>query len=300
MSYDRVVEFASPPLVGPDSVIRVIAPSGPFDLERFEAGVAFLRQRYEVRYDDPTIHCRDGFLAGDDERRLKELRDALMDPEAVALVAARGGYGATRLLDRLHVDEIRRANKWLVGFSDVTALHALWARAATRSLHGPMVAWLGSASDLARAQWIAALEGTHPPIDDLWSLGTDAVAEGHLVGGNLAVLAALAGTPHTPPLTGAILFLEEVGEAPYRIDRMLTTLRQAGWFDRVHGVLLGDFTACVGRHGVKVTDVLVDRLGNLGLVVLGGAHCGHGPLNRSLPFGAHTRLDTRSGVATFL
>lgn len=294
------MDFSSPPPIGPGSVLRLVAPSGPFDREAFEAGVAFLRERYEVRYEDPAIHCRDGFLAGDDDRRAQELHAALADPDAAAIVAARGGYGATRLLDRLRPADIRKANKWLVGFSDITALHALWARAALRSIHGPMVAWLGTADDLARAQWVAALEGTHPPIGDLASLGVDGAVEGHLVGGNLAVLAALVGTPHEPPLTGAILFLEEVAEAPYRVDRMLTTLRQAGWLDRVRGVLLGDFTACVGRHDVDVAEVLADRLGDLGLVVLRGATSGHGPVNRPLPFGARTRLDARAGTATFL
>jgi len=294
------VEFASPPLVRPDAAIRLIAPSGPFDRERFEAGVAFLRERYEVRYDDPSIHSRDGFLAGDDERRVRELRDALADPDAAAIVAVRGGYGATRILGHLEVAEIRRANKWLVGFSDLTALHALWGRAALRSIHGPMVAWLGAADDLARAQWVAALEGTHPPIGELSSLGREGAAEGHLVGGNLAVLASLVGTPYEPPLTGAILFLEEVAEAPYRVDRMLTTLRHAGWFERVHGVLLGEFTGCVGKHEVDVQRVLADRLGSLDRVVLSGVASGHGRRNRPLPLGARTRLDARTGTASFL
>ncbi|MEM9067697.1 MAG: LD-carboxypeptidase [Myxococcota bacterium] len=281
------------------AVLRVVAPSGPFDADAFHRGVAFLSERYEVRVGD-SIHARDGFLAGSDERRLRELREALADPDTSAIVAARGGYGSTRLLEDLSTTEIRGAGKWLVGFSDITALHALWARAGVQSLHGPMVAWLGNADDLQRAQWVAALEGTHPPFTDLdvWCDGD--LAEGHLVGGNLAVLCSLVGTPFAPPLTNAVLFLEEVGEAPYRIDRMLTTLRQAGWFHRVRAVVVGEFIGCAGAKGIEADDVLRERLGDLGVPVLAGLGVGHGPRNRALPFGAVAQVDSESNQVSFL
>ncbi len=290
------VSFVVPPPVRPGCIVRVIAPSGPFDTADFEAGVAFLRERYEVRYDE-DIHSRDGFLAGSDERRLAELQRALGDREAVAIVAARGGYGAGRLLDRVSVYQVRSANKWLVGFSDITALHALWARAGLMSVHGPMVAWLGRAEALSRMTWIAALEGTHPPVADLEVLAGGTSARGTLMGGNLAVLAALLGTPHAPPLANAILFLEDVNEAPYRVDRMLTTMRQAGWLQRVAGILVGEFDS--PSTDSSVMDVLRDRLGDLACPVLAGVPSGHGSHNRPLPFGAVTTLDPAARTALF-
>lgn len=284
----------------PGGHIRVIAPSSPFPREDFERGVARLRERYRVSFGHDLFETH-GFLAGDDARRLAELRDALADPDVDAIVAARGGYGATRLLESLRPEEVRAAPKLLVGFSDVTALHALWARAGLRSIHGPMVAALGRAEPSWVERWIAAVEGG--PLAAATDLETIAPgeAEGAIVGGNLAVLAALAGTPHAPPLEGAVLFLEDVGEAPYRVDRMLTTLRQAGWLGRVRGVALGSFTACDPRaDGRTVEAVLRDRLADLGVPVAAGIGAGHAPDDRELPLGAPVHLDATRGVLRFL
>lgn len=269
--------------------LRVIAPSGPFDVERFHAGVAFLRERYEVVFDDDIV-TRTGYLAGDDARRLRELEAALDDPDATGIVCARGGFGATRLLAHLSPDRVRAAPKLLVGFSDVTALHALWARAGVPSLHAPMVAWLGGAEDAAREDLQRALEGARRGFSSLRVLARG-TAEGPIVGGNLAVLAALVGTPHAPPIDGAVLLLEEVGEAPYRVDRMLTTLHHAGWLDRVAGVALGDFVRCdPGAHGVRVEEVLEERLGALGVPVVAGLPVGHGDRNEPIHLGARVHI----------
>ncbi|HJL01191.1 MAG TPA: LD-carboxypeptidase [Polyangiaceae bacterium LLY-WYZ-15_(1-7)] len=291
-------KFSSLPPPSQGAVLRLVAPAGPFDRAAFERGVAFLRERYELRYDE-GIFAREGFLAGDDERRVAELRAALADPDASAIVAARGGYGATRLLPMLDPREVRRARKPLVGFSDLTALHALWARAGVRSIHGPMVAWLGDADLPARQAWVDAIEGRHAPIEGLRSLAARRPAVGALTGGNLAVLAALVGTPYAPPLGGSVLFLEEIGEAPYRVDRMLTTLRQAGWFDRVAGVLVGDFACPRGKHDVDVLDVVEERLAGLSVPVLAGVPSGHGEQNAPLPFGAVAALDPLRGRVRF-
>lgn len=275
-------------------MLRVVAPSGPFDAELFAAGLAFLRERYEVRHR-PDVLDRDGFLAGSDQRRLDELEEALADPEAVAIVAARGGYGTTRLLPDLCVDRIRDAGKPLVGFSDITALHALWQRAEVSSLHGSMVAALGRSDPETRAEWIAALEGDAPPLGGLeeWAAGS---AEGPLVGGNLAVLGALVGTPYAPPLEGALLLLEDIGERPYRIDRVLTSMRHAGWLQRVAGVVVGELKDCrAGSDGVTPEAVLRERLGDLGVPVAGALPVGHGVVNTPLWLGRRYRLDAGAG-----
>ena len=277
--------------VRPGSLLAVVAPSGPFDPDRFRLGLDWLGQRYRLRYDD-AIFDRCGYFAGTDDRRIAELRTAIDDPEVDAILCARGGYGATRLLPSLDPESVTRANKALVGFSDVSALHALWARAGVRSIHAPMVAALGVADESVREEWIRTLEGRDRP--ESWSVRPlePGRAEGRLIGGNLAVLASLAGTPFAPPLDGCLLFLEDVGERPYRIDRMLTTLRQAGWLERCAGFILGEFTdGAPGDDGVTVEDVARDRLGDLGVPVVSGFPAGHVDQNEPLTFGALARID---------
>lgn len=282
--------FSQPRHVAEGSVLSVIAPSGPFDRERFEAGVEWLEKRYEVRYDE-GIFSKEGYLAGSDERRLDELVAALVAPDVDAILCARGGYGATRLLPSLDPIMVSNANKLLVGFSDVTALHALWSRAKVRSIHAPMVSALATASDGLRESWCDALEGRKAGRH--WDLATEVFGygEGAFFGGNLAVLAALLGTQYVPDVTGKILFLEDVGERPYRIDRMLTSLLQAGWFDVCAGVVLGAFTEGEpGTDGVSVEDVLRERLGGLAVPVVSGFPAGHIDNNAPLVFGAAARI----------
>ncbi len=293
-----------PPLrLGPGARVAVIAPSSPFDVAAFEVGVARLRTRYDVTFRDDLL-SKSGYFAGDDARRHAELDAALADPDVRAIVAARGGYGAARLLARLDVAAVRAARKLLVGFSDVTALHALWARAGVRSLHATMVCGLGAdgRTDRELARWIGAAEGEIPPeIRGLQPL-TRAVrrATGPLLGGNLAVLAALVGTPHLPPLDGAVLFLEDVGERPYRVDRMLTHLRLAGVLERVAAVVLGTFTdAAPGRDGVTVDDAIAGCLAGLDVPVLAGVPAGHVADNLELPLGARVVVDPEAGTLTF-
>lgn len=292
--------FDPPAALSEGSHIRVIAPASPFPREDFERGLARLRARYRVTHR-PDIFAEHGYLAGDDARRLDELHEALADPEVDAIVAARGGYGVTRILGRIDPERVRSAKKLLVGFSDLTALHALWARAGVRSIHGPMVAALGRTEPAQVDRWFRMAEGGVPePLTGLPSL-RGGVAEGPLLGGNLALLAALLGTPHGPPLERAVLFLEDVGEAPYRIDRMLTSLREAGWLGQIAAVALGTFRGCEPRaDGRRLVEVLHDRLADLGLPVLAGVGAGHVEDNLELPFGARVRLDADAGELCFL
>lgn len=283
--------FPKPRPVGPGSQIAIVAPAGPFDRDRFEAGVEWLSDRYQVRYDD-GIFSRSGYFAGSDARRLAELQSAIADPAIDAILCARGGYGATRLLPLLDPASVAAANKVLVGFSDISALHALWARAGVRSLHAPMVAGIAKASTAVQQEWICALEGREGP--ESWQLReiVPGSAQGRLIGGNLAVLSALAGTPFAPPLDDCLLFLEDVGERPYRIDRMLTTLQQAGWLDRCAGFILGDFAGSEpGDDGTTLEDVIRDRLGDCGKPVAMGFPAGHIDDNEPLTFGALARID---------
>lgn len=280
--------------------MHVVAPSSPFDRTRFETGLALIAARYRTRLAD-DLFARDGFLAGDDGTRLAAFNAALADPEAAAVIAARGGYGSTRLLPSLDAAGVRRANKWLVGFSDVTALHALWANAKVCSIHGAMVASLIDASEAVRAAWFALLEGAPAPaFTQLVRLGGGR-ARGRLLGGNLTVLAALVGTPFMPDLRDAVLLLEDITERPYRLDRTLTTLLQAGALEGLAAALVGQFSQCEpGPDGVSALDVIAERLGSLRIPVLANAPVGHVPDNVPVLLGGEVELDADAGSVHFL
>lgn len=285
--------FPLPRRVRPGSRLAVVAPSGPFDEEAFCAGIGWLAERYEPVHR-PDIFAKSGYLAGDDARRLAELEAALADPATDAIVCARGGFGATRILPGVDPELVRRANKLIVGFSDITALHALWASAGVRSVHGPMVAALGSAPPESRERWIDLVE--HPGRARSWELRplreTGAPARGALTGGNLAVLAALLGTPRAPRLAGRILFIEDVGERPYRVDRILTTMKQAGFFEGLAGLVVGAFTeGDPGCDGVSVEEVIAGHFVEAPFPVLAGFPAGHIPENDPIPFGAEARIE---------
>lgn len=286
------------PWIAAGARVRVVAPSSSFDADAFALGIERLRTRYEVSFDERILERR-GYFAGDDGRRLAELTSACADPKLDAILAARGGYGATRLLPAFDLAALRARPKLLVGFSDITALHALWSNAGLVSVHGPMVATLGTLPEALLPRFFAALEGRGPQELSGLAAITHGRASGALRGGNLSVLAALLGTPHFPRLDGAVLFLEDVNERPYRIDRMLTSLRNAGVLAGLAAVALGAFTkAEVGADGVTVEEVLRDRLGDLGVPVLSGVPSGHVDDNLELPFGTQVTVDATATAST--
>ncbi|HEX6241874.1 MAG TPA: LD-carboxypeptidase [Polyangiales bacterium] len=294
-----VVSLRSPPALSPGSLVHVVAPSSPFPRERFDKGLALLEARYRTK-SSAALFARDGFLAGDDQARLAALEAALDDTDAGAVIAARGGYGATRLLPHLRVEDVRRADTWLVGFSDVTALHALWARAGQCSIHGPMLTSLWEAEPATQAAWFELLEGCRPrALTGLKPLRAGRCA-GRLLGGNLTVLAALSGTPYMPDLTDAVLLLEDVTERPYRIDRTLTMLLQSGALTGLRGVVLGQFSQCdPGPDGVSALAVLEERLGTLRIPLVADAPIGHVPDNQPVLLGARVELDATAGTLSW-
>lgn len=275
------------------------APSSPFDRARFEAGAELIGARYELQRAGSLLEV-DGYLAGADAARRVDLLRALEDPKLRALIAARGGYGATRLLPDLPIDAIRRARKWLVGFSDVTALHALWARAGVCSIHGPMVCSLADASEPVRAEWFHLLEGGAPAAWTGLAPIRGGQASGRLFAANLTVLGALVGTPYFPPLLESVLALEDVTERPYRLDRTLTTMLQAGAFQGVRAIVLGQFTQCdPAPDGRTADDVLRERLATLDVPIVAAAPFGHIGDNRPLLLGALAHVDGDRGEVRF-
>jgi muramoyltetrapeptide carboxypeptidase len=285
--------FVVPKALRPGDRIRVIAPSSPFDQELFFRGVGWLAERYQVELGEHVL-SRHGFLAGDDAARLADLEAALGARDIAAIVAARGGYGAGRIAHLANWTALRDAPKWLVGFSDTTLLHLEAQRVGVCSLHADNAAGLGRADSVARADWLAALER---PCEARTLRGTHAiragVARGPLLGGNLTLLftAQAAGRLTLP--SGVILAIEDVTEASYRVDRMLSALFASRALDAVAGVAVGDFTDCpAGPHGVPIESVLEERLATLGVPVLAGLTFGHGRPNTPLPFGLEASLDS--------
>jgi muramoyltetrapeptide carboxypeptidase len=221
------------------------------------------------------------------------LNEALSDPHARALVAVRGGYGATRICSRADFSALGRYPKWCIGFSDFTAIHLEALRAGVATLHAANLTSLGRGDAQARQSWLDALATplSRRAFSDLEVLRPGR-ATGTLVGGNLTLLftAAASGQLELPP--GAILFFEEVNEAPYRIDRMLTALCCSGKLRAIAGVCVGDLAAD-GAHAVRraALEAVRDCLGGLGVPILAGLPVGHGVRNHPLPLGVPALLD---------
>ena len=290
----------------PGDAVAVVAPAGPPPPERYRLGLEVLERRYRVvRRHQPTEGAPFPYLADDDLARAKALNAALADEAVRALFCARGGYGCSRILAHLDARLFAERRLPLVGFSDVTALHAWAATLGVPTIHGPVVTQFCDipASDVAAV--FALLEGRSlPQLEGLETIVAGPAVEGPLLGGNLALLAHLCGTPHLPEMAGAILLLEDVDEAPYRLDRQLTQLQLSGVLDGVAGILLGDFVDCDGEQGdppqmVAARSVLARRLSQLGVPLVAGAPVGHGRRNLPLPLGLPARLDPPRGTLTF-
>jgi muramoyltetrapeptide carboxypeptidase len=244
-------------------------------------------------------------LAATDDQRLRDLQTALADPEIDALLCLRGGYGCIRIADQIDVAAIRAANKPLIGYSDITTLHGLWARAGVPAWHAPMPAsdWVKDggwpdAERLAAALKAGVRVGDVQAMDTSKSphpLSLSGRAEGRLLGGNLAVIVSGLNTPADPDWRGAVLFLEDVSEDPYRVDRYLTQLRLAGVLDAVSGFVLGGFSEADSADAV-----LAEVLHPLGKPVLAGWPAGHVQPNHALPLGLRVRLDVQQRQLTWL
>lgn len=286
---------ATRPLEPNCSTIAIVAPSGPFDREILFPGLAWLRTRYRLKLD-ARILSRDGYLAGTDASRAEVLGRAMLDPKVDAVFCARGGYGAMRILDQLPWKEFLEAPKKLIGFSDVTALHVIANARGLTTIHGPNATGLGPwSSPSERASVLALLEDR--PLDPWTGLtivhrAKQREVSGVTAGGNLALIEAMASANRLVIPDGAILFLEDVTERPYRIDRMLTSLRLGGYLQRAAAIVFGSFTQCdpVATDGVTVEQVLMARTEDLAIPVVSGAPFGHALPNRAFPLGARAKV----------
>ena len=294
------MRFIRPAALTPSDTVQLVAPASGFDRESFERGLSVLSTRYTPRFND-VIFERSRYLAGADERRLADLLGAYRASDVRAIFSARGGYGVMRILPSIRIDEL--PHKILVGFSDITALHLANQAAGRITIHGPVLTQLGrQAPEVAQRLW-DLLERPEPAAPLAGSeCYVEGVAEGPLIGGNLSVLTRLLGTPYFPDVDGAILLLEDVGERPYRLDRMWTHLRLAGVLERARGIVLGSFTECVETsNGTYTSDEILHELAReSGLPCAAGFPIGHGAINQPVPLGVRVRLDAAAKQLDFL
>lgn len=309
-----------PPLLRParlrdGATVALIAPSSPVSVEKLTKGIANLQGFGYKIVEGKSLRTQNGYLAGTDAERLADLHWAFQDPAIEAVWCIRGGYGAARLLPHIDYNMLRRHPKPFIGYSDVTALHiALHQRCGLVTFHGPVAASDYPDDTLRHFRSVLATpvvphEIAAPPPDIAMPpefqpfVIAPGEAEGVLTGGNLALLSSLAGTDFAPVFKKKIVFMEDVGEQPYRLDRMLTQLLQSTDLSKAAGIALGVFADCQPKpdsFSLSLPDALRDRLGGLGIPVVYGLPFGHVPLQATFPYGIRARLNAETMRLTIL
>lgn len=292
--------------------IGLICPAGaPLPVERIDIGARALEARgYRVRLGE-HVRARHGTFAGTDAERVDDLNHFLRDPEIRMIMAVRGGYGCGRLLEAVDFEAARRDPKWVVGYSDLTALQmGLLAKLGLVTVSGPMagVEFRGTPDPFTDEHFWSLVRGREEgrnlgnPEEEPWIPVRGGCAEGPLIGGCFSLVMSLFGTPYLPALDGAILVLEDIHEHLHRLDRMLVQLRLAGVLDRIAGLVLGQFTDCgpaePGKPALNLPEIFGEVLAGLKVPCVRGYAYGHEARKRSLPWGVRARLDVDSG--TFL
>ncbi|MFE6160291.1 LD-carboxypeptidase [Streptomyces sp. NPDC056486] len=298
-----------PARLTPGARIAVVSPSGPVPEERLQAGLDILRG-WDL---EPVVaphalerHPRFDYLAGTDADRARDLQEAWCDPSVSAVICARGGYGAQRMVESLDWDAMRAAMratgpKIFVGYSDITTLHeAFAARMGLATLHGPMVAALDFLKNERAQEHLRATLFEPEQVQVIASGGTALVpgrARGVTLGGCLSLLASDTGAPGVrASARGGLLFLEDVGEEAYRLDGYLTHLARVGWLEGVSGVALGSWVDCDPYDTVRA--LLLDRLGGLGVPIVEEFGFGHCDGALTIPFGVAGELDADAATLT--
>lgn len=281
----------------PGDLIGIISPAGPVKGDDLQAGISLLKaEGFRIR-EGRSLLNRTGYLAGSDAARLEDLHAMFADNDVKAVFCSRGGYGSLRLLEKIDWPLLAANPKICMGFSDLTALLlAIWQRAHFITFHGPVVRQMGQVDRQDVAETLGVLQGAAPRPIRLIAEGAlrPGSARGPLVGGNLTLLSHLVGTPYFPDLSGAILFVEDHGEQPYRVDRMLRHLALSGALRGISGLIGGDFIQCGAPR--TIGDLLLELADELDVPCTMGLPSGHGHRNILLPIGAEARLDTSAGI----
>jgi muramoyltetrapeptide carboxypeptidase len=299
------------PSLQPGACIGIIAPGGQIqDLLPLEQGILILQEMgFEVRLPR-QLWPGTGYLADTDRNRALEFHKMWADPEVSAILTLRGGFGCLRLVPFLDRNVLRQHSKLLIGFSDITILHqVLYQTTKMVSLHGPMLTTLSSSSRESVERFYACLRGNWKiPVQSstIEVLRGGDPARGTLLGGNLSSLMSLLATPLEPDWTDAILFLEDVGEPLYRIDRMLTQLAHCGKLSQARGIILGDFSPTRDqdrlerlRFHEQIWTRVLELTESTGIPVWGDFPVGHGLDNHTLPHGAEAVMDSRQAILSF-
>jgi muramoyltetrapeptide carboxypeptidase len=289
-----------PPRLFPGDTLGIIAPASPFDKHKFVKGLSVIEKMgFKVFYPE-NIFDQKGYLAGSDEHRADILNSMFANSDIKGIICARGGYGALRILPLIDFNRIASNPKVLIGCSDISVLlNTLFLKCALVSFHGPMIESLANASETTK-------QSLHDVLlkDQILSFRCrnsvvihPGQASGIVAGGNLTTLCHLLGTPYEPDFSGKILLLEDIGESPYRIDRMLMQMKLAGCFDHISGIVLGTFKDC-GESDV-VYQIFKDTFFKDSFPILAGFDVGHDEPNLTIPFGINASIDTASSVLRY-
>jgi muramoyltetrapeptide carboxypeptidase len=301
------MNILKPPRLQKGDLIGIVSPASPPSAqEKIDKGVQYLeRLGYRVKIG-PHVMAQHGYLAGTDEERAHDFNDMVRDKQVKAIFAVRGGYGTPRLLHLIDYQSVRRNPKIVVGYSDLTALQlALFKRTGLVTFSGPMVGvemWDGIDPFTEEHFWRAVTSSAplgplpHPP-EVPFSFFNKGAVRGRMIGGNFALVMSLVGTPYLPELRRSLFVLEDVDEAPHRVDRMFMQLRYAGILKKIAGLILGRFTDCVpsdpSTPHLTVEEVLQETVESVRYPVLTNLAYGHVPRKLTLVFGVRTLLDAR-------
>lgn len=313
------------PIIKPNKLskgdkIGLIAPSSGVNRSSFEKAVSTLKRLGFKPYYTKNLRVNKGFLAGTDQQRVDDIHHMFTNKDVKGILCIRGGYGSNRLLPMIDYNLIHSNSKVFMGYSDITALlYAIFSQTGSVCFHGPV--GISSFKEFSTAIFTKELMKGKNQItikrpkdwDEKTGLAYDVlkinsgVAIGELVGGNLSVLVSLIGTPYDVDYANRILFLEEIGEPPYKIDRMLTQLLQSGKLEQLKGIVLGIFKDCDYNiddeeydSSIALQEVLKDRLSSLNIPVVYGLPFGHIKDNATLPFGIKSKLDVEKVTLTIL
>ncbi|WP_249310387.1 LD-carboxypeptidase [Bacillus sp. FJAT-49736] len=286
--------------------IGITAPAGPSKAERVPLAIEAIKELgFQVKVGKSCYEEYGGYLAGTPQSRAEELNEMFADPEIDAILCLRGGYGSAQLLDLLDYEVVTEHPKLFIGYSDITALHiAFFQKCGLATIHGPMATTeLIDCDEFSRSSLLATLTKAEPlgeiknPDGQGISCLVEGTVEGEMVGGNLSLVTALLCTPYELDTKGKLLFLEDIGEEPYKVDRMLTQLALAGKIEDAAGLIFGTFTESESpnyAHGFDILDVIENIVVPFGKPVIYNLQAGHCKEKITLPFGVKATLDANN------